>query len=117
MGWDGCADGLIMLDQRHNTRRTGYLNGILTVIAVLLALQLVDRQVGLTAPSPASAQVQPEDPATSAQSLVSASEQRKQMIAELRRIAGRIERIESKISAGLSVRVTEMPATKPDAKP
>lgn len=101
------------MDQpRHNTPgRTAYLNVVLTVIAVLLGLLVLDGRAGRTGPADARAQgAQPDDPAATSQSLVSASEQRKQMIAELRRIASRVERVESKLASGISVKVTEMPA-------
>ena len=49
--------------------------------------------------------------------LSNALEQRKQIIAELRTLNARMERIESKLAAGLNVKVTDMPALKlPDAK-
>lgn len=107
-----------MDDPRNNTnRRSGYLNAVLTAIAVLLTLLVVDRHAGPGITGAALAQGQPEDPSSSAQAMVSAAEQRKQMIAELRRIAGRMERIEAKLNAGLTVKVSEMPAAKPEGKP
>jgi hypothetical protein len=87
-------------------RRVGYQNAVLTAIAVLLALGLVDRQSGGRMLEPAAASAQPEG------GLSNALEQRKQMIAELRAMSGRLERIESKISGGLDVRVKDMPPIK-----
>lgn len=120
MAPDPRADGWCMENQRPiTTRRVAYLNVVLTAIAVLLALLLVDRQgvAGWLAPPGARAQASAaDDPQSSAQSLVSASEQRKLMIAELKRLAGKLDRIEAKLNAGLNVKVTEMPAAKGDGK-
>ncbi len=101
---------------RHSDRRSGYLNIVLTVIAVLLALLVVDGRIGrpLGAASEAQAQPATDDPAATNQALVSASEQRKMMISELRRIASRLDRVESKLSNGIPVKVTEMPAARAD---
>lgn len=114
------ADGWCMENQRPiTTRRVASVNVMLTVIAVLLALLLADRQgvAGWLAPPGARAQASAsDDPQASAQALVSASEQRKIMIAELKRLAGKLDRIEAKLNAGISVKVTEMPAQKGDGK-
>jgi hypothetical protein len=89
-------------------RRLGYQNAALTAIAALLGLNLVNGG-GITAPSAASAQ--PENEGMGG--LISAGEQRKVIIAELRGIGGRLDRIESKLAAGgVSVKVTDMPALK-----
>jgi hypothetical protein len=89
-------------------RRLGYQNAALTAIAVLLGLNLVNGN-GVTAPSSASAQPENE----SVGGLISASEQRKVMIAELKSISSRLERIDSKLAAGgVAVKVTDMPALK-----
>lgn len=105
---------------RHNSdRRVGYLNVVLTAIAVLLTLLVLDGHAarGVSAASSARAQGPgSDDPHASAQALVSASEQRKLMIAELRKIGTRMERIESKLTGVVSVKVTEMPSQKGDGK-
>jgi hypothetical protein len=89
-------------------RRLGYQNAALTAIAVFLGLSLVNGG-GVTSPSSASAQPENESPG----GLISASEQRKVMIAELKAMNGRLERIESKLAAGgVNVKVTDMPALK-----
>lgn len=89
-------------------RRTGYQNAVLTAIAVLLALGLIDRRSGGGIVELASAQAQPGDPDHGG--MTNELEQNKQIIAELRLMNGKLERLESKISAGLSVKVTSMPA-------
>ena len=110
-------------------RRSGYQNAMLTAIAALLAIGVVDRHSGsgdgldrLTAPRAAQAQPQTEG------GLANHLDQNKQMIAELRNLNAKLERIEAKLTSGLSVKVTDMPplklpadvkgkAEKGDAKP
>jgi hypothetical protein len=41
--------------------------------------------------------------------MTNALEQRKQMIIELRQLTSRLERMEAKLTSGLSVKVTDMP--------
>jgi hypothetical protein len=96
-------------------RRNGYLNGVLTVIAVLLALLLADRHLAGSSAGTALAAAPEDQPTGEGAGLISASEQRKQMIAELRRMAARLERIEARLGAGISVKVTEMPELKAPA--
>ena len=93
------ADGSGM--ERTHDRRNGYQNIILGCIAGVLVLGMIERQSGA---NPALAQAQPESGGLS-----NALEQRKQIIAELRMLNSRLERIESKLSSGISVKVTDMP--------
>jgi hypothetical protein len=115
-------------------RRSGYQNAMLTAIAVLLAVGVVDRHAGsgdrldrLMTPDAAQAQ-QPQTDGGLANKL----DQNKQIIAELRSLNGKMDRIEAKLNSGLSVKVTDMPPlrlppevkgkgekgdAKPDAKP
>ncbi len=124
-GRDGLIPGAERADpmtmDQHNSsapsaRRSSYLNAVLTVIAVLMAITLLDRHV---APAlwtgPSSAMAQPgsgEEGGTDGTGLISAGEQRKQMLAELRRMNMKLDKIETKINAGVSVKVTDMPALK-----
>lgn len=101
-----------------NGRRHGYQNAMLTAIAILLAIGVIDRGTGnaassLAQPSAASAQPQPTEGG-----LTNRLEQNKQIIAELRTLSSKLDRIESKLSSGISVKVTDMPPMKlpPDAK-
>ncbi len=104
-------------------------NGSLTVIAILLGFLVLDRAAGPAGrggglgPAEASAQVRSvsSGPGSSAgKSLedeptdgrVNPADQRKQMIAELRNISQRLDRLESVISKGLTVKVTDMPEMK-----
>ena len=95
----------------HLPRKGGYLNVVLTANAVLLgALLFTQARAGSTAPialgSTAFAQP-PEE--TDLNARVSAAEQRKDMIAELRNISQRLANIESRFKGALPVKVTEMP--------
>lgn len=86
-------------------RGRGYQNAVLTVIAVLLGLGIADRQWNIAGPAEAQAQSGVQDTG----GLSNAIEQRKQMISELRQLSIRIDRMESRISGGINVKVTEMP--------
>jgi hypothetical protein len=86
----------------RNQRR--YTNAALTVIAGLLGLNALSSS-DLLAPSAAHAQ-------SGEDGLVSAAEQRKVMIAELRNLSSRIERLETTIARGVNVKVTDMPAVR-----
>ncbi|MCA9288394.1 MAG: hypothetical protein KDA05_07410, partial [Phycisphaerales bacterium] len=104
-----------------------YTNGVLTAIAALLGLNLagqaLDRGHSL-APEAGIAQAQPEqyrrdgsanprptgvstDPTQGG--LISAAEQRKLMLAELRNVVTRLSSIEQQLASGISVTVTDMP--------
>lgn len=90
-----------------------YTNVVLTVIAGLLALMVLARP-DAPAVSTASAQnaAQPEmadPPGEDAAGRISAAEQRKVMIAELRNIGARLERLESSLSRVVNVKVVDMP--------
>jgi hypothetical protein len=94
-------------------RRIGYQNAVLTLIAAFLGIGLVERGV---LPEPAPASAQPSDPDQGG--LANALEQRKQIITELRLMNSRLDRIEAKLTSGLSVKVTDMPVLKlpPEAR-
>jgi hypothetical protein len=90
-------------NQGRNQRRT--TNILLGAIACLLGFNALS-QVGVSTASTAFAQPGGEE------GLVSAAEQRKVMIAELRTLSSRIERVESLLAKGINVKVTDMPAIK-----
>jgi len=94
-------------------RRSGYQNAMLTAIAVLLALGVIDRHAGsgdrvdrLTAPRAALAQPQTDG------GLANKLDQNKQIISQLQMLNGKLDRIEAKLSSGISVKVTDMPPLK-----
>lgn len=94
---------------QQNADRRSYSNAALTVIALFLGVIAVDR---VTAGAPtANAQQRMSQPAgePSEGGMISAQEQRKQMIAELRSVSQRLDRIEGALHKGISVKVTEMP--------
>ncbi len=102
-----------MQNQPVNARpgQRAYTNVVLTAIAGLLGIIAVGQQQGGLATS-AQAQPQtfaqaPDEPTTG---MVGAADQRKQMINELKSISGRLDRIESALNRGISVKVTELPA-------
>ena len=99
--------------------RSRYLNGVLTVIAGLLALQVLD---GATSPGRLAGAVEAEARAQggdqpSEGGLVSAADQRKIMIAELKRLGAKLDAIDARLKAGLAVKVTDMPEIKMPAAP
>lgn len=92
-------------------RKVSYLNGVLTVIAVMLTLLLVDRLTSRDASvlvGPAYA-----EPPTRDGGMVSAGEQRKMMIAELKKLTQKLEVLDHHLTSGtLRVKVTDMPPVK-----
>jgi len=94
---------------RHNARV--YSNAVLTVIAGVMVLNWFSQGQGgasIASAQPADSEFVADDPT----GRISAAEQRKQMIAELKAASARLERIESALARGISVKVTDMPAVK-----
>jgi hypothetical protein len=110
-----------------STRRSPnwYTNVALTAIAVLLGLHLI-KGSGISMVDSAQAQEGQRDKVTivggrpagddSGAGLISAAEQRKVMISELRSINDRLERVESALARGINVNVKTMPAGKEESK-
>jgi hypothetical protein len=96
-------------------RPRGYQNLMLTAIAGAMVIGLVDRSTTALSPAPALAQADQPDGG----GLMNALEQRKQIIAELRLLNSKIDRVEARLNNGLSVKVTEMPPLKlpPEPRP
>jgi hypothetical protein len=97
--------------QRPSRSRGGYTNVVLTLIAGLLALHIAgggDRAAVGGPLDVGSAMAQADGEAQ----MPNAFAQRKEIIAELRQMNGRLERLESRMAQGLSVKVTDMPAMK-----
>lgn len=93
------------MTNRNGTPRT-YQNIALTVIAGLLALNTFGSGRNALL---GSAHAQQGGPEPVESGMVSAAEQRKQMIAELKAQSVRLERIESALARGVNVKVTDMP--------
>jgi hypothetical protein len=99
-----------------------YTNGVLTVIAVLLGMAVIGQSSG---PRSADAGQDGQVGVVGGQSLdeensgrISAAEQRKAMITELRAMGSRLERIEAALAKGINVKVTSMPAeSRVEARP
>jgi hypothetical protein len=98
-------------------RSTSYTNGALTAIAVLLGVIALQN----TAFSGGGATVaHASEPGVLAQGgddtdvngRISAAEQRKQIIAELRTIQTKMDRLEQTLNKGLNVKVIDMPELK-----
>lgn len=98
-------------------RTLSYLNSVLTAIAVLLGM-LVLGQYG----TPTSAQSgvatmtaaggEGDDDGPTSDGRVSAAEQRKIMIAELRAMSKKLDHVSEAMNKGLNVKVTQMPDIK-----
>jgi hypothetical protein len=95
-------------------RRYVYQNVVLTAIAGLLALSLMDRtsagQPGLMARLMGPAQASAQSGETG--ELANALQQRKEMISELRQLNAKMDRLEAALAKGVNVKVTDMPALK-----
>jgi hypothetical protein len=94
-------------------RRNGYQNAMLTAIAVLLALGLVERHTGTVVTEPASVSAQPEPDQGG---MTNRLEQGKQQIIELRAISAKLDHLDAKLSAGINVKVTSMPPIQVNEK-
>lgn len=91
-----------------NPKRYSALLPAAAVFAGLLAVSHLSDS-GAATPATANAAYQPETPFNAAQ-------QRKEQLEQLKLLNEKMARIESKLDRGISVKVTEMPATAP-AKP
>jgi len=94
------------------TRRTRYTDALLTVIAVLLGVLALGRMGEVTEPAHAASTppgVGQPGKAGEGGGLVSAAQQRKVMIAQLKELSKRMEKIEGALNKGITVKVSEMP--------
>jgi len=103
-------------NQNKPTRRN-YTNGVLTAIAALLGVIVLQQANSTGSAGVAAAQVgvvgertATDDAATG---LISAAEQRKSIITELKSVNERLGAIEGALAKGINVKVTSMPAQKP----
>lgn len=90
----------------NDHRRVGYTNVVLSVIAVCLGLLVIDRYSD--GPAAAIAQTRSDQPGRGT-GLVSAADQRKLMIAEIKKLSAKLDAIDKTMKSGLTVKVTEMP--------
>lgn len=116
-------------DQPAAVRPQSYLNLVLTVIAVMLGLLVLGQygtptaaQSGVTTTTHAAGGPDADD-GPGPDGRISAAEQRKVMIAELRTMSKKIDQMQDLMAKGLNVKVTQMPELKlpqqpaPAAKP
>lgn len=99
-------------------RQRKALHTLLTVNTALMGLLVADRLLGgianVAGPAEASAygpSPMPQDEPTGG-GLISAAEQRKQIISELQNLSRKIERVDAAVRGTLNVKVTEMPKSK-----
>jgi hypothetical protein len=119
---ESLASQEFLMSTSHTANRPRTTNILLACNAALLGIIAVSLlgQRGLTSTAIAQdsgrvgvvGNTKSEDDSPTA--YVSAVEQRKTMISELRTITGRLERIESALSRGINVKVTSMPASRED---
>ena len=91
-------------------RRT--TNMLLAAIAVLLGVQAVDRAFDPAVPLTSVANAASEPETTG---LISAGEQRKRMLVELKSMRTQIQQLEQRLAKGLTVKVSEMPPIRVEA--
>lgn len=97
-------------------RTSTYTNVVLTAIAGLLTLHVVAQFTGPGAPALSVAHASgPDEPRSGG--MISAADQRKQIISELKGLAGRIDHLEGLLARGIEVKVTDMPAVKMAREP
>ena len=92
-------------------RKRGYSNLMLTAIAALLALNLADRATGPDGSIASVASTAQAGPPQAGE-LVSAAQQRKMIISEIKSLSDRVDRLDKAIRAGINVKVTEMPKVR-----
>lgn len=108
------ADILSMDTKRAHPGRLMNTNALTAVVAIMLGVLVLDRveQRGVQGSGQAAhASDQPE----AGGSLISAAEQRKQMIVELRNISQRLAAVEQRLAKPIQVKVIEMPVQKEKA--
>lgn len=99
------------------SKRGMYLNMALTANALLLGLLVVGGpRAGESSPLESAANA--AQPADERSGLVSAAEQRKEMISELKNLSARVASMEKAIKGPIAVKVVEMPkdTSKDNAK-
>lgn len=93
-------------------RKQTYQNAVLTMIALGLGLMVIG-QFSSTHTALSTATAGPIKSRTASEptggGMVSAAEQRKTMIADLKSMNARLDKIEGLLSRGINVKVTEMP--------
>lgn len=102
--------------ESRNTPSNKYLNSVLTVIAIMLGLVAMERffgnegggQVAVASGTPS------ED--SGSVGLINAADQRKQIIAELKSMNAKLDKMQGSIKSPMPVKVLEMPAVRVEEK-
>lgn len=97
------------LNPHNDSARLGYQNRILTIIAVMLAVVVIQRTELMPGTSEAQAELLN---ASQVPAPPNAAAQRIKMIQELEKIDRRMDSIEKKLSAPFDVNVVSMPEVK-----
>lgn len=85
---------------------------LLTAIALMLGVLVLDRVDGRAVQGRGASAIASGEQPEASTGLISAADQRKQMIAELREISQRLDAVEKRLAKPLQVKVLEMPAQK-----
>ena len=101
----------------HKVRGTFSLRDAAIGAAGALVLGGMLLQPALSTAQPTRTTSVRDDESVSGGGLVSAADQRKLMIAELRSISRRMEKLEAQLAKGIDVRVTDMPEVRVQDKP
>lgn len=107
----------VMNTQRHVARRPDPSTVLMAVIAVMLGYLVLDRVDARGVSGRGAAAVASGSQPDGQSGLISAADQRKQMIAELKLISQRIDAVERRLAKPLQVKVLEMPAQKEKPAP
>lgn len=100
----------------RNTPSNKYLNSVLTVIALMLGLVAMERFFGSDSRGQmAVASAGPSEESGSV-GLVNAADQRKQIIAELKSMNAKLDKMQGSIKSPMPVKVLEMPAIRVEEK-
>jgi TolA-binding protein len=91
-----------------------YLNSVLTVIAVMLGLLATERFFGSSATGQTAMAAPSEE--TDTIGMVNAADQRKQIIAELKTMNSKLDKLQGSIKSPMPVKVLEMPAIRVEDK-
>lgn len=102
------------MDNRNNASSNKYLNSVLTVIAVMLGLLATERFFGSSSTGQTAMAAPSEDNGNVG--LINAADQRKQIIAELKSMNAKLDKMQGSIKSPMPVKVLEMPAIRVDDK-
>ncbi len=102
------------MDNRSNPNSSKYMNSVLTVIAVMLGLIATERFFGSSATGQTAMAGPSEDNGNVG--LINAADQRKQIIAEVKSMNAKLDKMQGSIKSPRPVKVLEMPAIRVEDK-